>query len=109
MQALYRRVYHNERFHALERRRSRFSWTLAAVMSLIYYSFILVIAFSPELFAQRISEGSVITWGIPTGLAVIISSFVLTGVYVFRANRVFDRLRAELLEEITSTDKNSHD
>jgi len=109
MQELYKTIYSNERFHELERRRSRFSWTLAAVMLLIYYSFILVIAFSPQLFAQHVSDGSVITWGIPAGLAVIISSFVLTGIYVVRANRVFDRLSTELLEEIKSTGKNNND
>ena len=40
------------------------------------------------------------TWGIPLGVGLILSAFVLTGIYVRRANGEFDRLNAEILREV---------
>ena len=45
-------------------------------------------------------EGSVITWGIPAGLSVILLSFCLTGVYVYRANKEFDRLSQDIIDQV---------
>jgi uncharacterized membrane protein (DUF485 family) len=39
-----------------------------------------------------LTAGSVTTVGIPVGVGVIISAFVLTGIYVRRANGEFDEL-----------------
>lgn len=97
--ALYVRIEQSPRFRELVRRRSRFAWTLSALMLGIYVGFILVIAFAPQLLGVPIRPGSVITWGIPVGVGVIVSAFVLTGIYVWKANGEFDRLTAELLEE----------
>jgi uncharacterized membrane protein (DUF485 family) len=69
-------------------------------MLVIYYGFILVIAFAPKVLGTPLSAGSVITVGIPVGLGVIVSAFVLTGIYVFRANSQFDRLTREIKEEL---------
>ena len=41
--------------------------------------------------------GSAISLGLPVGLGVILSAIVLTGVYVWRANREFDVLTAQIL------------
>ena len=65
---------------------------LTAIMLLVYFSFILLIAFYPEVLGAKVSEGSMITVGIPVGIAIIIFAFVLTGIYVRRANREFDVL-----------------
>ena len=43
--------------------------------------------------------GGVTTVGIPLGLFVIISAFVLTGIYVRRANSEFDALIRQIIEE----------
>ena len=52
----------------------------------LYVAFILLIAFEPQLLGTRISADSPITWGIPMGVGLILSAFVLTGIYVQRAN-----------------------
>ena len=39
------------------------------------------------------------TIGIPIGLFVIISAFVLTGIYVSKANTTFDDLNTEILKD----------
>lgn len=105
MQELYRKIYQSAEFHALESRRRRFSWTLAGLTFFLYFSFILVIAFAPQLFAKTLTENTVITWGIPCGLGVIVLSFILTGVYVRRANTEFDAVSRQLIDRLRS----SHD
>lgn len=80
----------DERYRRLIAGRSRFAWTLTIVMLVIYFGYILLVAFRPELLARPIGAG-VTSVGIPLGLGVIVAGIVLTGVYVRRANRVFDR------------------
>ena len=104
MQHLYRRIYADPEFHELERKRGLFSWFLSAILLITYFSFVLVIAFAPEIFATPIREDSIITWGIPVGLFVIILSFCLTGIYVYRANTEFDHLVNDIVEHVKKTD-----
>src|SRR5262245_58823702 len=92
------RVRGNPKFHQLVAERRGFSWLLAAIMLAIYFGFILVLAFDKSLLAIRIGN-SIISWGMPIGLGVIIAAFVLTGIYVRRANAQFDRLNREIIEE----------
>lgn len=96
---VYRRIYDDPRFQTLVRKRGRFAWTLAIIMLLAYYGFITLIAFDPKLLGMPIAPNTVITWGIPGGLGLIFLSFILTGIYVARANGEFDRLNRELLKE----------
>jgi uncharacterized membrane protein (DUF485 family) len=86
-------------FRELVDRRSRFAWTLSIVMLVIYFGFIAIIAFAPWLLAAPIAD-SVTTVGIPVGLFVIVSAFALTGIYVWRANSVFDPLTHSIIERI---------
>ncbi len=72
--------------------RSRFAWILTIVMLVIYFGFVLVIAFDPSLLGIPLAEGMVTTIGIPVGIGVILSAFILTGIYVRRANGEFDEL-----------------
>ncbi len=88
----------NDRFHELVRRKSRLSWTLTAIIIVAYFSFILTIAFFPELLGTPLSEGSVITWGIPAGIGIILLTFVITGIYVHRANTLFDTLMGGVVD-----------
>lgn len=90
------RIKNDPDFLQLTRVRSKFAWTLTIVMLVIYFGFVLVIAFDPALLGTPLSEGSVTTVGIPVGIAVIISAFILTGIYVRRANTEFDELTAKI-------------
>lgn len=93
-------IKNNPKFQELVAKRNKLAWTLSIVMLAIYYSFILVIAFAPASLATPISEGSVITVGIPVGIVIIISAFVLTGIYVKRANSEFDAITNQIKEEV---------
>ena len=99
-QELVDKIKNDPKYQELVSKRSRFAWTLSIIMLLIYYTFIMVIAFSPTTFAAKISVGSVITIGIPIGILIILSAFVLTGIYVWRANGEFDNLTHQIKEGI---------
>ncbi|MDO8695826.1 MAG: hypothetical protein A2Y50_09585 [Pseudomonadales bacterium RIFCSPLOWO2_12_59_9] len=98
--SVYERILENPRFHELVAKRSRFAWLLSAAMLGLYLVFILLIAFAPQLLGVRISPDSVITWGIPLGVGLILSAFILTGIYVYRANGEFDSLNKAILDEV---------
>jgi uncharacterized membrane protein (DUF485 family) len=91
------RVTRDPQFKELVARRSRFAWFLSAVMLIIYFGFIFVIAFAPKTLGIPLGSG-VTTVGIPVGLAVIVSAFVLTGIYVRRANSEFDAMTRQIIE-----------
>ncbi len=88
----------NPKYQELRSKRNRIGWLLAALMMLVYYGYIALIAFNKEFLAQPIGSG-VTTIGIPIGIGVIIFTIFITGLYVRRANSEFDRLTAEILQE----------
>ena len=94
----YARVRSHPKFVELVERRSRYAWTLSIAMLAIYYGFIMVVAFAPELLGVPLADGAVMTVGIPVGILIILAAFVLTGLYVRRANSEFDALNQEILE-----------
>ena len=57
-----------------------------------------LVAFGKGFLATRIGSG-VMTVGIPLALGVIVMAFVLTAIYVQRANGEFDKLTDELTRE----------
>ena len=85
------KVLRNPRFQELVRQRSSFAWSLSIAMLVIYFGFILLVAFAKGLLATKIGAG-VTSLGILIGLAVIVAAFVLTGIYVQRANSRFDEM-----------------
>jgi uncharacterized membrane protein (DUF485 family) len=92
------RVKRDPRFQDLVAKRTRFAWVLSAIILCIYFGFIFIIAFAPKVLGTPIGDG-VTTLGIPVGVLVIISAFVLTGIYVYRANSEFDALTRQIIEE----------
>jgi uncharacterized membrane protein (DUF485 family) len=89
------RILRDPNYQALKSKRSRFGWWLAAAMMVVYYGFILLVAFDKPFLATRLGSG-VTTIGMPLGLAVIVFTVVITGIYVHRANGEYDRLTDEI-------------
>lgn len=89
----------NENFKKLIAARSRLGWQLSAIIVGLYFAFIIVIAFAPDVLGTPIATGSITTIGIPVGIFIIVTAFVLTGIYVARANSEFDGLVRKILEE----------
>jgi len=88
------------RYQELVCSRKCFAWNLTVIMLVIYYGFILIIAFAPSLLGTPIAEGAVTTIGMPVGVAIIVSAFVLTGIYVAKANSRFDALTKAIREDL---------
>ncbi len=78
--------------------RTRLGWSLTLVMLAIYFGFILLLAFSPATLGTPLGAG-VMTVGIPVGVAVIFAAVLLTGIYVYRANRDLDPLNERVRKE----------
>lgn len=98
--SLVEKVLSNPKYHELVKTRSKFAYTLSALMLLIYYGFIMIIAFAPDILRIKLAAGLTTSIGIPIGLGVIVSAFILTGIYVQRANGEFDRITNELKREV---------
>ncbi|MFZ0256801.1 MAG: DUF485 domain-containing protein [Gammaproteobacteria bacterium] len=97
---LVQRIKNHPKYHELVTKRQRFGWTLALLMLGVYYGFILLVAYAKGFLGTPVSEGSVMTIGIPIGIGVILFAFALTGIYVWRANTEFDRLNREIKETV---------
>lgn len=95
---MFDRITANPHYQELRAKRSRFAWMLTIIMLVVYYGYILLIAFDKELLARPIGDG-VMTLGIPVGLGVIIFTILITGFYVRRANSEFDELTRKIVEE----------
>jgi len=101
MSSSYEKIEQDPNYQELVRRRSSLGWTLSLIMLIIYFGFILLVAYAPKFLGIRIGTG-VTTIGIPIGLAVILLAFVLTGIYVRRANSSYDVLIRKIVEDSSS-------
>ncbi len=85
------RILNDPNYQTLKARRTRFGWWLTIAMLVVYYGFILLVAFDKPFLATRLGAG-VTTIGMPIGLAVIIFTVIITAIYVQRANSEYDEL-----------------
>ena len=93
------RIRQNPKFAELVSKRTRLAIRLSLTVLVPYYAFMMVTAFKPDLLAQPISEGSIITIGWPIGALMIVGAWLTTAIYVRRANGEFDQLNQEILKE----------
>jgi len=93
------RIAANPDYQRLKATRSKFGWLLTLAMLVVYYGFILLIAFEKDVLAARIGSG-VMTWGIPIGFGVIVFTILITAIYVRRANGEFDALSEKIKAEV---------
>ncbi|KIF81448.1 DUF485 domain-containing protein [Noviherbaspirillum autotrophicum] len=93
------KIQSNPTYQRLVSVRSSYGWTLTAIMMVVYYGFILLVAFKKEWLAEKMGAG-VMTWGMPVGLFVIVFTVVITGIYVRRANSEFDEMTAAIRKEV---------
>jgi uncharacterized membrane protein (DUF485 family) len=57
-------------------------------MLIVYFGFVLLIAFAKPLMGTLLSSG--LSLGILLGVVVILSAWILTSIYVLWANKVYD-------------------
>ena len=93
------RIESNPKYQELVSKRNSFSLKLSLFVLVMFYAYIVVIAFDKELLATKIGEG-VMTVAFPVGAAIIIISFITTLIYVNRANNEFEDLTNEIKEDV---------
>jgi uncharacterized membrane protein (DUF485 family) len=96
---MYQRIRTNPKFRELVSRRTRFAIVLSAIVLVAYYGFMMVVAFRPAMLHAPLAEGSALTVGMPIGVGIVFVSWLLTGLYVWRANTDFDRINEDVLRE----------
>jgi uncharacterized membrane protein (DUF485 family) len=77
-----------EQIRTLARARSRIAVILTLVMMVIYFGFIILIAFDKSFLARTIVPG--LSVGILLGALVIVASWLLTWYYVRWTNKHYD-------------------
>lgn len=93
------RISQHPKYQELKAKRTRFGWWLTLAMMVVYYGFILLVAFNKPFLSQRLGEG-VMTMGIPIGFGVIVFTVLITAFYVQRANSEFDDLTADIAKAV---------
>lgn len=82
---------------SLARARWRIALSLTGAMVLLYFGFILLIAYAKPLLAHQIVPG--LSVGILLGALVIVASWLLTWVYMWWANRHYDPVLKQLKQQ----------
>lgn len=94
------RIRQHPQFAELVARRTRFALVLSLFVLVPYYGFMMVVAFNPAILHQTLGDGvTTIAW--PIGAALVIGCWLLTGIYIRRANGEFDELTQKVLKETT--------
>lgn len=94
MKKLDRRVLDSPEFHRLVAGRWRVSLVLTALLFILYYGYIILIATNRQLVSRTVSGST--TTGILIAAGVIAGAWVLTAAYVVWANRRYDPAVAQL-------------
>ena len=93
------RIASHPKYRELKAKRTAFGWWLTLAMMVVYYGFILLVAFNKPFLSQRLGDG-VMTVGIPLGFGVIVFTVIITAYYVKRANSEFDDLTADIAKAV---------
>lgn len=96
---LVEKIKSNPKYQELVSKRTGFALKLGILVLVMFYAYILVIAFNPSIMGIKTGEG-VMTIGYPIGAGIIIISFITTLIYVRRANGEFEDLTNEIKEDV---------
>ncbi|MBL8433550.1 MAG: DUF485 domain-containing protein [Zoogloea sp.] len=94
------RIRANPKYQELVSKRNSYSWMMTILMLVVYYGYIVLIAFNKEFLSQKLGAG-VTSIGIPIGVGVILFTIIITGIYIRRANTEFDALKEQVIKEAT--------
>ena len=93
------RIENNPKYQELVSKRNSFGIKLGVFVLVMFYAFILTIAFNKEVLATKIGDG-LTTIAFPIALAILVISFITTLIYVKRANGEFEDLTNEIKEDV---------
>jgi uncharacterized membrane protein (DUF485 family) len=93
------RIRANPKFLEMVSTRNNYSIVMTIMMMVVYFGYILLIAFNKPFLATKLSAGAVTSVGIPMGLGVLVFTIIITAIYVRKANTEFDALKDAVIEE----------
>lgn len=96
---LVERIESNPKYKELVSKRTSLGVKLGVFVLVLFYSYILTIAFNKQFLATKIGD-SMTTIGFPIALAILVISFITTLVYVRRANTEFEELTNEIRKDV---------
>ena len=96
---LVKKIKSNPKYNELVSKRSSFALVLSLFVLVMFYGYVLVIAFNKELLATKIGDG-VMTLAYPVGAAIIVISFITTLIYVSKANSEFEELETAIKNDV---------
>ncbi|WP_426397097.1 DUF485 domain-containing protein [Ralstonia sp. R-29] len=99
MDSLVGKIEAHPKYAQLKQRRNKLGLVLTVLMLVVYYGYIALIAFDKPFLAKPLGAG-VMSVGVPVGMAVIVFTIVITGIYVRRANSEYDQLTQDILKDI---------
>lgn len=91
-------IIQNTQFKNMVKARNRFAMFLSFSVLLMYFIFIGIARFYPQILAQTLGD-RVMPIGMPIAALVIILSWLITGIYIYITNQYFDRIKAKLKQE----------
>ena len=97
---LVQRIKSNSKYQELVKKRNGFALKLSIFVLVMFYAFILTIAFEPTVLATKMGTSEVMTVAFPIAAAIIIVSFITTLIYVVRANGEFEDLTNQVKEDV---------
>ena len=101
---IYARIQENPKFKKLVSKRERLAWTLTGIVLVLFFGLFMTVAFYPSVLAIRLGD-SYVTTGLLIGFSQFVLFWLLTAVYVRRANSEFDALTEQLLRESVKAKK----
>jgi uncharacterized membrane protein (DUF485 family) len=87
--------------HAIAAKRWTIALILSALVLVIYFGFILLVAFGKGLLSTLLTQG--LSVGILLGAFTIVSCWILSLIYVIWANRVYDKAVAQAIAQTTTS------
>lgn len=97
-QSIYSQIRQNPKFQELVAKRGRLAWALSITVLVLFYGLVLIVAFKPALIGERVAAGSTLTIGVAAGLFMFVFFWLLTALYVIKANGEFDAITRDIID-----------
>lgn len=88
------------KFKQLVTARHRVSLSLTLIIILGYGTYVLGMSFASDFMARPLQSNSSITYGLLIAVLVICNGMISSGLYIWWANRKFDTLKQEFLDDV---------
>jgi uncharacterized membrane protein (DUF485 family) len=97
---LVQKIRSNPKYKELVSKRTSFGIKLGVFVLVIFYAYILTIAFDPSYLGTKLGNEGVMTIAFPIAAGIIVLSFITTLIYVRRANGEFEDLTNQIREDV---------